>query len=603
MAAAVLAYLTLACDVSLWHPWYAYGDERLLVCRLEDLREGARFLWRFGRGDLSLALLWGWVRLAGPGMARLHVPDLVLAALEWAALTLLARRWLGREASWFALLALTLCAQTLVRERSLLAFQALPAEAALLGLSAAWVRGRPGAVLWGLAAGCAFLDYDGSLIAVPGMMLAAAAFEPGFRARVGSAFAAMAAVAAVLAVRQRGDWASYAAVRLGTAGSAATDPGLSGRLAFARELLTGGPNLPYFGVTGWPAWAPWAWPGLAAGLWMARRGPARSLALWAVGGTATVLAVHSAYGLPVHRMAAVVPALALLSGAGFAGLRRRLGPAAAPVLGALLVLGALSEGWAWCRHQWAFGPELYDRCQALGLLRRAHQRELSDPATRVVVQLDGMFDEDARLTLGVRPWPAGAPWTRVLAVVPAGYLGGLDPRGPAPEVYWAEKGLEPAVAVVVAGAEARRLALVEDTIAPLLGREEGPAAAAFARFEAWLDVPVPRDPWTRTAALEGDLQEGLQSRGVGPRQMARLAAARGLVSDAPWMALARAVYAAEPKVGVGLAGQALRMDPRDGEALLVEAACLRALGDPRAAEVQGDWVRLREAGKAWRHTL
>ncbi|MGH7442652.1 MAG: hypothetical protein ACREKE_08280 [bacterium] len=598
LLAVVAAYLLVLSDVSLWHPGYSYGDERLEICRLQDLREGAPFLWQFGRGCLSRGLEWAWVGLAGTGLATLHVPDLCLDLLAWLCLVLLARRWFGQEAAYWSVLALVVCAQTLVRARSLLAFQALPAETLLFGLLATRVRGRRAAWAWGLGASLLFLDYDGSFIAVPGMFCACLCLEPDFRRRWLPAALGLGFGGVVLALRQHADLAAYTAARLG--GGTAHGAGAES-LRFLGELVTGGPNLAYFGVTGWPAWPPWAWVGLAAGLWCARRSAALGLAAWAILGTLATQCVHSEYGLPIHRLAAVVPALALLTGLGFRALRLRLGTKAW-VLGLILCAGVASEGWAWCRHQWAFGPELYDRCEALGRVRADYARDLDDPSTRVLTQFSGVSQADARFVLDPAPWPKGVVPSRVLALVPADYAAALKSLGVRGVWLWVEKGLEPALVARASGKAAARLEVIADALTPLQGREEEPASIRLARWDAWLERPGSKDPWVLTAALEGDLQEAVQTGGLTPYRLARLARTSP-VSAAPWMVLARSLYEVRPRAALRYCLLSLALDPDNGEALLIGAACLRALHDPKAADWSRRWVSLRAAGLAWRHTL
>jgi hypothetical protein len=112
---------------------------------------------------------------------------------------------------------------------------------------------------------------------------------------------------------------------------------------------------------------------------------------------------------------------------------------------------------------------------------------------------------------------------------------------------------------------------------------------------------VPRDPWTLTAALEADLESALQTGALSAGELSRLEGAK-LLSAAPWMVLARAAYIPNPRAAIAYCRRAEALDPSDGEALLIEAASLRSLGDPRAADVSRAWVALRESGAGWRHT-
>ena len=155
------------------------------------------------------------------------------------------------------------------------------------------------------------------------------------------------------------------------------------------------------------------------------------------------------------------------------------------------------------------------------------------------------------------------------------------------------------------GAEARRLVQVERALAGV-GNPWESAPLRRARARSWLlaqDGPA-ADPWIRTAMLEEELVAGSQGGDpkdrVDAQDFAWLERGR-LVSAAPWMVLARASYAGDPASGLAYSRRASALDPRDGEALLVQAACLRALGDPSAQAASDAWVRLRDEG-GWRHT-
>jgi hypothetical protein len=598
--AACAAFLLVLMDVSVWHPGYTYGDERVEICKLQYLREGAPWFWQFSFGCLTRAGQWLWVRINGTALASLHTPEMAVLALEWLFLALVVRRWFGDETAAWSVLALTLSAQGWVWGRSLLAFQALPMEALLLAFLAGRVKGRLAAFSWGLAASLAFLDYDGAFIAVPGVWLACAAMDAPFRRRALYSALGLFAGGAALLWHGQAHLAAYAAARLGTGQARDYDPGLVGRLRFLWELVAGGPALPYFGVSGWPAWPPWAWMGLLLGAWSLRRTAGLAVVAWGAGAVLVMLSVHSDYGLPLHRLAAAVPALAVVTGVGLATMRRRLGRRAW-LLGVLLAAGAASEGWAWWRYQQTYAPELYDRSQSLELLRMAYLQDLADPSVRVVTQLGGISQADARFVLDRSPVSGGPPPGRVLAVVPADYAPELRGMRAKTEWFWVAKGLEPAVVVSAQGAEASRLASIEDSLMPVVGTEMDPSPVKRARIDAWLRAAAPRDPWTRTAAVEADLDAAIHVGAVSPEEFSFLRAAKPL-SAAPWMVLARDNSGPDPREAIADCMRAEALDPRDGEALLLEASCLRSLGDPRAAQVSAAWVALRASGAAWRHT-
>ena len=605
-AAAGAAFLLVLVDAGLWHPGYAYGDERFEISWLQNLREGAPMTWVFGGGCLTRAAQWAWVALNGPSLAALHTPELAVLAAEWLCLVLVARRWFGEEAAAWSLLAAALSAQTWTRARSLLAFQALPMETLLLALASGRVDSRARALAWGGLAGLVFLDYDGALIAVPGIWVACVAMDRGFRRQALYSALGLCAVGGAVLVLGHGSLAAYAASRLGRGLDAATDAGLRGRLIFLKDLAVGGPVLPYLGVGRWPAWPWWTWAALVAAAWGLRRSPGTVLVVWAAGAAVLTQMIHSSYGPPVHRLAAVFVPLALLSGVGMARIRRVLG-ARAWMLGLLLVLGAATEGWAWWRHQMTFAPELYDRCSTLEEVRLGYRGPLEDPSVRVLTQLSGFSQADARFVLDrpLRKTGDGGPLLasqgRVLAIVPADYATALEGGGAGAAWIWAAKGLEPLVVVEAQGAQAFRLTAIEDALTGLVGTQAGSAAGRRERATAWLRSNPGADGWLRTAALEADLEAAVQA---GPLSVEEFSWLRtpGLLSSAPWMVLARSTYLSDPRSAIYYCRRAEALDPRNGEALLVEAAGLRALGAPRAGQVSDAWVQARESGLAWRHT-
>lgn len=601
---ALGAFLLVALDVSVWHPGYAYGDERDVLAWIQHQREGAPLIWQFSRGCFSMSAVKAFVALNGTDLASLHTPQLLSLALEWLFLALVARRWFGEEAAAWALLALCVSAQTWLRARSLLAFQFLPMETLALALAAGRVQGRPAALAWGLAAGLLFYEYDGAFIAVPGVWLACVALDPGFRRQARWSMAALALAGVLLLAQDHGLLQRYLAVRLGTSGAQAPGSVLSKGLARLEGLAFGGACQPYLGICFWPAWPWWTWAGLALGAWGLLRTRGAALLAWAAAGVLLTQAVASPYGPPVHRLVAMAPALALLSGVGLARLRQGLG-SKAWLLALLLAAGALSEGWAWWRHQAAFAPELYARCESLRQVRQDWSVRLQDPSLRLVTQLSGRTEADARFVLDRPLGTGGPPPSHVLALLPGDYAEALGPDKAQARWYVGAKGFEPELALELGGPAAARLAAVEDAVAPLVvyGQDDNRAREEAAR--AWLEAqpakPVPIDAWAWTAALEADAEAGTRTGGWDDEDQ-RLLQSRPLACAAPWMVLARASCAADPRLSMAQSGQALAVDPTNGEALLIQAACLRTLGDPRAEQASAAWVRLRDAGLSWRHT-
>jgi hypothetical protein len=597
---ALLAFLVVAFDSLAWHPAWSYGDERIEVAKAQALREGAPLRLRLTGGCLTRAVQQVWYRWAGTGCDTMHLPEVFALLLTWLCLAVLAKRWFSEESAAWSLAAAAVSAQAWVWGRSLLSFQLLPLEILALGLAAGAVRRGWAGFLWGCAGACLALDYDGALVAVPGLALTCLVFEPEYRKRFAWVAAGASVAGGLLLIRDRGAFGQWLAIRSGAVAGEGSAAHFTALVSNLKGLLWGGATVPYFGVADWPAWPVWTWAGLALGIGGALRSRTAVLLAWAALGALATQATSAPYGLPLHRMAVILLPLALLSGEGLRALRMRLG-SRAWILGALLAFGFATESFAWIRQQFTFAPELYARSSGLQALRAEHAAELADPGAGLAVQLDGEFDGDARFALGAGS-PAGKVPGRVLALIPAGYAAGL-PKGVRTERIDAGPGLEPLLWVEAEGPFAQRLWDIQGVLTGMLGGPEDSDAGRRAAAAAWLrgHPASAADPWMRSAVLECYLASGAhENLGPDPDLESAMTAPPPSFS-APWMVLARATYKNRPEAALGYLARAKEVDPDNGEAALLEAASRTLLGDSGGASAaRARWVELRRLG-GWRH--
>jgi hypothetical protein len=572
----------LALEVFVLRPGYGTGDETAQIRLLVGLSQGRPFEWRWAQGSLQRIGLWLWLCLSGSGLRALHVPGLAVLALEALCLWRLARRWFSREAAHWALLADLLCAATWMRGRSILSYQWLPLELLLLALLAGKVKGRWGALLWGACGAFLLLDYEGALVALPGLFMACVWQEEGLRRRWVYALAAMAAVAAMLAGMQPQVVGDY--VRLRNAVN--LDVGTATLLAaWARnlgQLLAGGRPMPYLGVDRWPAVAAWSLPLLGFGACFAWRKGYRAILFWALSAVLLTQAATAPWGLPSQRLAAAWPALCLLAGAGGAELRRLCPRIPAAAWLALLALGCAAEANAFYRHMAYHGRQVYGRAELLDAAAR-DARGAQAQGAAVCTALLETRSNDVRFLVDPSGPPAGVGAQEAWVFLPPEFHAVAPSAGQA-LVYRASFNDVPVLVLRARGAQALRFEAVERDLRPLLD------ADSAAAERAWLERPAPAgDDWAFAAVLDRHLRrlwEGLPL----DQGLARLAASRPSVSPGPLSLLGR-YYAARPDLALPLFDAALRVDPLWGPALEDRVTALSAAGrtdEARAAAALRD---------------
>jgi hypothetical protein len=356
----LLAAFALLAILEAFGPHGFAGRDEIMV--LEDMARRAQGGIAFppwGNGCL-LKSVQEWLWKASGSWQSAHVPVLLAMGVEAGALGWLGWQLGGRALAQGAVLAALLSATTLLQARSLLPFAILPA---LLSLSAALIlRGRWWALLGGALLACGFLEYEGTLFALPGF--AALLFlEPRLRGRrpwATSLTGFTLALAGVLYYCRAGlaEWWHFRQAYAAPLHNAAPERTL---LQLSSWCFGGRPEA-YLGVYGHPVPALWVLPFLGAGLILqARRRP--WLILWIVAALAALLPASGAF--EPQRTVAAFPALALAAGFGWkwAWTRARPRPALAWLLVTLPWLGLGLEQRA-LDQSMALGQERYERSQA-----------------------------------------------------------------------------------------------------------------------------------------------------------------------------------------------------------------------------------------------
>jgi hypothetical protein len=355
-------------------PGWASVDEAGQVARLQLLREGWPLPWRLGGGSLHLRLQAGWMALWGWRVESLLSFGWMIYLAESALLFKVARAWAGPRAALWAVVVNAFSAVTFTRLGSLLWFQVLPLQWLLLAALLPWAKHPARALVWGLLAGLFLLDYEGWLLALPGLALLMA-WTQG-RKNFGAAALGFALMAALVAWLNRDWFAATLAVRKIQTWPAGPGVAFSFFIRALRELvLGGGKALPYLGVPYHPQVPVWAWLGFLAAwpLWRARWP-------WLLAGALPLaaLALH-APGVEPNRCLAAWPAFCLFAGAGFARLDEKKW--AQPLL-ALVVLSALIETRAYMFGMRKLAPRFYagswNELEAGRLLRANGATLLSD---------------------------------------------------------------------------------------------------------------------------------------------------------------------------------------------------------------------------------
>lgn len=594
LAATLAAVLGVAAllwaETQVLRPYYAQGDESIHVDEMLAISHGEPLHWRVGRGDLERNAQWLWWRAVGSGPGRLPGLTLLVFGMELVLLAVVARRWWGAEAAAWALCCDLLCADTWMRARSILAFAWLPAELLLLGWLGGKVRAGWSALAWGVAAACLVMDYEGALLALPGLVLVCLALEPEFRRRWPWTLGAMAGTLGLIAGMHSGQLSAYSNLRhaVNLSGSA----GLLVRnwLANLGQLVVGGEPMPYFSVWHWPAVALWALPLMAVGAGLAWRGGRWTVLVWAALAALAGQAAVSSYGVAAHRLSAAWPALCLLGGAGGAWLRRSLGDRAWLWMGLLLALGGAAELDAFCHHMGSFGERLWGRSRnmaaAAGIIARDCPPDQS---------VDTALMELVRPTIGFHLQPRPGQGRRAWVVLPAELR---CVAGGAGQVLELHHGMddEPVLLLQAQGDQARRFDALESDLRTLLPLPVE-AADIRARELAWL-AKGGHDPWARWTVEAMNLRTYWMDQPVDPVVLADLLHSSATI-PAPWAIVGRYLAQQNNQDGFRLFDHALALDPYYGPALIWKAAALRSQGRGAEADAALALLKERQVQRQW----
>jgi hypothetical protein len=590
-ALAVLAVSALLwMETQRWRPFYSVGDESLVARSLVAVSQGAPMQWKLGHGSLQRNALWCYWQLVGSGPGRILGLGLLVFGLELALLAAVARRWWGAEAAAWALCCDLCCANSWMWAHSIMSFHWLPAEALLLAWLSGKVRARWAALLWGAAAAGMLLDYEGALLALPGLLAACLALETDFRRHWPWILGALGAGLGLIIGLQTRTLVDYGSLRQAVSiGDSHTVLALSW-LRNLWQLLVGGEAMPYFSVQHWPAMALWTLPLLVAGAAAAWRQGRRSLLFWAALAVLASQASLSPYGVPTHRLTAAWPALCLLAGAGGAWLRERLGDRAWLWLGLLLALGSAAELDAFHRHMSVFGERLWGRARNMAMaadLVRAND----GPGVSVDTGLMEVARPDIAFHLPARPGGGDKAWV----VLPAELRCVADSAGQVLELH---QGMddEPVLLLKAQGQQARRFDAMDRDLAGLLPLPPEPADIK-AKELAWL-ARGGHDPWAQWTVQAMNLKLYWLAQPVDPGVLLDVLHSKALV-PAPWAVAGRYVVQQKKAYGFQLLDHALDLDPYYSPALLWKAAGLREQGRGAEADAVQALAKQRQRQRQW----
>ncbi len=562
----------------IWTGW-ASVDEEAVLSWVQSIREG---LWpplRLGQGylhQLTLALgcgTFGWTALG----ARVTAFFIFLA--ECAALSALTKRWAGERPAVWAVLVNCLAAFSLTRGASLLSFSMTPLELCLLLLALPRATKHSGwALVWGALVALFAVDYEGALLAVPGLGVAFALARP--KARVVLAGGAGLVLGAGLLV-----WGSapYFADTLAVRRSQSLPPNAIQAWRFfvahaQQYFMGGGRGLVYLGSPQHPAWPPWALAGLLLGLpltWI--KG---SRAVWLLLLLPFVALLAHSPAIEPNRVVVAWPMLCLVAGVGLAALvgwlkarRPRLQFLILP----LVLAGAVSEARAYLRGLEEHWPRFYH--ESASLERARIYLDSLNPRPQVLSSMRPGGGELGRFALGT---PADQGQNLVLVLLPWQLSAQRDPK----EGQWFDfysVNAEAPVTLLLPAPESAKLWIAREARLNAWWRQLRalPPSQALAKLRA-IDMAL-EDPWSRSALWDQRLR---LARYLGQENVVELSQA-ATQSPAPadaWMRLAQGFAGIDPSKALAAVSNATRADPRRRDAWRLKLGLLRAQAQMAEAE-------------------
>lgn len=587
MAFGYAATLILLARLQLWPGW-ASVDEEAVLAWLRSIQEGAWPPFRLGQGWLHQWLLalgcgtFGWDATG----ARLTAFTIFLAGC--AALGLLTKRWAGERAAAWGLLVHVFAAFSLTQGASLLSFSLTPLQVCLMLLALPYATGRAlWALLWGAMLALLAADYEGWLLAIPGLALAFVWQRPTRRV-LGAAVLGLSLGAALLAWGSAPFWQDMLAVRR----QQSIPHSLQQAWLFFGEhlrqyFLGGGHGLVYLGPTRYPSWPLWALPGLLLGLYSLRT-KGRSLGLLLLLPFAGLLA--HAPSVEPNRVAAAWPLLCLSAGAGLAQAaswldtkRTRLSLLLLP----LLLVGAFYEARAYLlglNEDWG---RFYHESTSLALTR-ASLAQL-DPPPQVLCSLRPGGGELGRFALSA---PFELDQSPIAVLIPWSLAATRDPAEGRWQDFRADESEAPVTLLFPTPAKAAAWVQRELRLRAVWDQTRHLPPAKALRLLRSIDT-TSEDPWVRAALWEQRLR---LARVLGQESPAELLQATQS-SPAPaeaWLRLAQGFAKLDPPRALRAAEQATRTDPRRRDAWRLQLDLLRAQGHTKQAEALGQRLNRRD---------
>lgn len=365
LAILVFASMTLG-DALVWHRGFSELDECSTVRKAWEMFHGGILALSVTTGSLTDVYIGLSQWALGPRLLALHLPTLLLFALENVLLWRMATRHFGKQCAWGAVMFNLLCVFSFARVRSLLSYANLPCELMLV-LELAETDNNAARIAAGFLAGIFSLDYEAwvlsgwpvLIIVVLGIIKPT---KPGAKAQMIGGFVIGAGLALALS------WdnlQSYWTLRTHfTLQAHAAKNEVWGQSLLG--LFKGAETLPGFGnARNHPSLAPWAWPILALGIVGAWH-RSRAVLAWLAAGLILLIPPSAGFN-EFQRSIAAWPAFCLLAGLGYIELQRRgmekfrFFPF---VLLAWLVPGVCWECQAFLQSQAHYSASYYGRSRA-----------------------------------------------------------------------------------------------------------------------------------------------------------------------------------------------------------------------------------------------
>jgi hypothetical protein len=420
LAASLLPPALLLWRLGRWPGW-ELTDESWTLSLWQRWREGLPPEWIPTQGCFHRAFVAGMLAVGGWNFAALRAASLLLYASFVSVFWLLGRKLFGPTAALAAVCVAGAAALPAVHLGSVLSPQMQPLLWSAFAFGLFTLESPRAAFLWGLCAGLFLLDYDGWIVALPGLFLLFLLVH-GWR-RLALAAAGFVLVGALLAALNIPEFSRYAASRRSFSQPHSALSALNFGFSHLEEFFFGGGRaLPTQGVpAGAPQFPLWALPFLAAAplaLFRADGPPPRvQLGLWICALLPFAAFFLHSPAVPSERVLAAWPPLCLLAGLSLEWLwRKRQGSLP---LAIWIAAGGALEACFFIHGYSTVGDSFYGGGDAL--LAAAHDLR-TGPPPELFSELDAAPRGDLRLALelpdsSLRDGPpiALVPWELVPA--------------------------------------------------------------------------------------------------------------------------------------------------------------------------------------------